>query len=112
MFFSSLMFSYQIFRRSNDLNQVVISIPRSWWWKPTHLKYAVYNDKYLLKTNIVTVGKDRNSIVFNGLEDGELLLVTIYYSGLFWNNERLISCQVPYRLKPARNLRTKILRVY
>lgn len=113
MFFSSLIFSYQIFRKSNDLNQIVVNIPRSWWWAPVSASFALINsDGDILDVGFVEISSKTTRLIFENVKDGYSLKVILRYSGFFWDRRQTIEITPQYRLKPARNLRTKILRVY
>ena len=113
MFFNSLLFNYQIFRKPGDLNEVIISVPRNWWWSPTNASYVlIHSDGSIIDVGFVDIHLKTKKLVFEDIKDGYTLKVILRYAGFFWNRQQNIEITAPYRLKPARNLQTKILRVY
>lgn len=113
MFFNSLLFNYQIFRKPGDLNEVIISVPRNWWWSPTNASYVlIHSDGSIIDVGFVDINLKTKKLVFEDVKDGYTLKVILRYAGFFWNRQQNIEITAPYRLRGVRDLKVKISKVY
>lgn len=114
MFFNSLLFSHQIIRiKPLGLNNVVVSIPRNFWWKPVYVTYTIYDENgKFIKTESLSITTNNASVLFSGVLNGDYLVVWFQYKGWFSTRYKMIEINLPPNIKPATNLSVKISKVY
>lgn len=114
MFFNSLLFSHRIIRiKPLGLNNVVVSIPQNFWWRPVYVTYTIYNENgKLIKTETLSITKNNVNILFSAVFNGDYLVVWFQYKGWFSIKYKMIEINLPPSMKPATNLSVKISKVY
>lgn len=110
MRFSSLLFSYAIIRKQKDSHEVLINLPRSWYWWPVTYRAIALDEDYIVRyDNVSRIEKDRLRFL---VPDGWTFNILLYYKGwfgLFRTKE--LNIYVPLRLRAATNLKIEVLQL-
>lgn len=114
MFFNSLLFSHRIIRVKNGgFNNVVVNIPRNFWWTPIEAYFAIYDkDSNIHYQDVYKIEKNIKSLTFLQILNDEKVAIFLKYHGWFSTKYKMIEINLPPSMKPATNLSVKISKVY